>query len=378
MRSQRILMTLSEVEEQYVAAAAPGKKKMPRWRKLLTAAACLCLAVMCFVEVVDRMEWFAAGCSANPGTLIGDTYYFSYMGDGVYSYTPGEGTKKEISTFWYEGWLVNDYGIYYKQDHRLYVQIHETGKRKLLYTSSVFNYSHIGFSLEDDGSVIVTQYNKYREVQDEVRIDGVTGKVLETVTPSVSYDDVFGDLTVPYSRANFTVGNRILTLTPSGRENRFLVYENGENILPEGVTVSGYPDQYGDNVWFDTYLQDDTNSTYYVATPDGQDQVITLPTHYYDTGTNDHLFYTDEQILDEDYHSVWTVWCLNWRTGKSWPLEFDWDGADFYSVVTDGEWFWSCAPWSNAQVCWKLVYDGDQPVGLSLFDQNAAPDGHEK
>lgn len=376
MKSQRILAALNEAEELYVAEAAPKRKKMPRWGKLLTAAACLCLAVMSFVEVVDRMEWFAAGCSANPGTLIGDTYYFSYMGDGVYSYTPGKGTQKEISTFWYEGWLVNDYGIYYDQDHSIYVQVHETGKRKLLYTASIFNYSHIGFSLEADGSVIVTQYNKHREVQDEVRIDGVTGEVLEIVTPSVIYDDVFHDIVVPYSRANFTVGGRTVKLTPSGKENRFLLYENGENILPEGLTVSGYPHWYADNIWFTCSLWDDTTNTYYVVTPDGEDEIVTLPNHYYDTGTNDYLFYTDEEFLDEDYNSVWTVWCMDWRTGESWALEFDWDGADFYSVVTDGEWFWSCAPWSDDQVCWKLVYDGERPVGLTIFNKNAAPDGH--
>lgn len=374
MKSKRILDALGQVEEQYVAEAAPARKKLPRWGRALTLAACLCLVVLSGAEIIDRYEWFRAGCSASPGTIVGDTYYFSEKGSGIYSYAPGEGTKKELSTFWYEGWLVNDYGIYYKQGHSVYVQIHESGRRIRLYTASWFKYTHIGFSLDADGSVIVTQYNKHREVEDEVRIDGVTGAYIETVTPSVSYDDVWGDLVIPYSRANFTLGDRTLTLTPIGKENRFHLYENGENILPEGLTVDNY-NQYGDNIWFDISLWDGSTHTCYVATPSGEDQIVTLPSHYYDTGTGDYLFYSDE-ALNEDYSSEWTVWCLDWHTGESWPLEFDWDGADFYSLVTDGEWFYSCAPWSDAQTCWRLVYEAGRPAALALVSENVAPHGH--
>ena len=212
-------------------------------------------------------------------------------------------------------------------------------------------------------------------MQDEVRIDGVTGTFIETVNPTVGYDDVWGDIVIPYSRANYTVGDRTLVVVPSGEPNRYYLYENGENILPENFTIYYAPDRYGDRLWFEHSDWDVEEQRFYIVSPNEEDQLITLPNRYYDTGTNDYLFYTVEN-LDEEYNSDWQVFCLDWRTGESWPLVYDYDGADFYSVVTDGEWFYSCAPWSDEQVCWKLRYEDGKPVALELVNENAAPKNH--
>lgn len=364
MKQRRLLHALGEVDPALVTEAAPTKKKMPRWGKALTAAACICLVLLSAAEVIDRYEWFYAGCSANPGTIVGDTYYFSYKGDGIYSYSPETGTQKELSTFWYEGWLVNDYGIYFDQDNSLYVKVHATGRTERLYTANVLEYTHIGFSLEADGSVIVTQYNKHREIQSEVRVDGVTGEVLETVTPAVSYDDVWGDLIIPYSRANFTVGERTVTLALT-EEKYHILLEEGENLLPEGVFVSAYPREYGGRLWFDTYANNDVAWTWYVVSPDGEDRLLTLPARYFDTATEDFLFYTTNWN-DE-------VWCMDYETLECWKLTLDTASDDIYAMVTDGTRLYTCAPWDDAQTLWKLVYEDGRPVAAELVAEDIGP-----
>lgn len=368
MKQRRLLHALGEVDPTLVAQAAPGKKKLPRWGKLLTAAACICLVLLSAAEVADRFEWFYAGCSANPGTIVGDTYYFSYKGDGVYSYSPAKGTKKELSTFWYEGWLVNDYGIYYKQDNSLYVKVHATDRTKRLYTADPLQFSHIGFSLDADGSVIVTQYNKHREIQSEVRVDGIDGRVLDEVTPAVSYDDVFGDLVIPYSRANFTVGARTVKLTVTGEEHRFILCENGTNILPEGVFVGQYPRIYSGRVWFEVAGSTVSQITWFILSPDGDDRLLTLPYRYFDTATGDFLFYTAGDSSQ--------VWCMDYDTLECWALTVDTPSDDLYSLVTDGAWLYTCAPWDDAQTLWRLVYEDGRPTGLELVNEDIGPHGH--
>ena len=43
-----------------------------------------------------------------------------------------------LSTFWYDGYAVNGYGIYYLRGATLYVQVHETGERIKLYTCLLY------------------------------------------------------------------------------------------------------------------------------------------------------------------------------------------------------------------------------------------------
>ena len=42
-----------------------------------------------------------------------------------------------------------------------------------------------------------------------------------------------------------------------------------------------------------------------------------------------------------------------------------------YSVTSDGVYVYSCAPWGEAQIQWKLVYDEDgRPATIQLIDKN--------
>ena len=46
------------------------------------------------------------------------------------------GTEKILSTYWYDGAIVNDYGVYFNRGRTLYVLPHATGKTEKLYTAS--------------------------------------------------------------------------------------------------------------------------------------------------------------------------------------------------------------------------------------------------
>ena len=40
------------------------------------------------------------------------------------------------------------------------------------------------------------------------------------------------------------------------------------------------------------------------------------------------------------------MWCFDIETGESWTLEIDQD-LTLYSVTSDGEYVYSCAPWGG-------------------------------
>lgn len=362
MKSERILEALGAVDGQYIAAADPGRKKLPRWTRALAACACLCLVLLGTVGTLLRFDYFRAGCGAWCGDIVEGTYYFTVPHDGVYSYTPEEGTKKELSAFWEDGWLVNNYGIYYQRGRSLFVQVHETGKRQRLYTAAWWNWTHIGFSLEEDGNVVVTQYNKHRELISEVLVDGVTGQVLEEVTPVTTYDDWWDGTTLLYSRTRFQLGDRTLTFATTGEAYRYDLTENGRSLLPEGMQVSG-ASQFGSRLWFESADESEHTASWYVAAPDGDDQVITLPRRTYQTGTEDYLFYVD--------NSNSAIWCIEASTGVRWKLKADAD--EFYSIVTDGTWMYTCVPWRTGQSCWELVWEEGRPTALKLVNENIAP-----
>ena len=58
------------------------------------------------------------------------------------------------------------------------------------------------------------------------------------------------------------------------------------------------------------------------------------------------------------------------ETEESWILMADCD-ATRYSIVSDGEYMYSCAPWDHEQIVWKLIYDEDgRPIEMQLLDED--------
>ena len=363
MKMDQFLQVVDELDDKYITEAIQYKRSRGRrLRKWLTAAACIGILFCVGLDTIQRYEFFMAACGANIGEIVDGTYYYHVKGDGIYSYSPGEGNQKELSTYWYQDYDVNEYGIYYKQGRSLYVQEHETGDRRRLYRAGLFDSSHIGFTLQEDGNVIVTVYNKYKEYQYELLLNGITGKILDTVMERTPYNA--GDMY--YSRSHFTVGGRTVDLVEVGKANDYDLLENGESILPEGKLVERYSVEYiGDNLWF--YVNDFADVTggeqeLFVVRPDGEDEIKTLPFFEVYSGNNTYLFFSEVSSNE--------MWCFDIETQENWTLEVDRD-LTLYSVRSDGEYVYSCAPWGDKQILWKLVYDeSGKPVAMKLIEEN--------
>ena len=360
MKIDRFLQVMDELDDRYITESIQYKKrvrrKIMRW---LTAAACIGILLAVGLDTSLRYEFFMAGCGANIGQIIDGTYYYNVKGDGYYCYSPEEGNRKLLSTYWYQDCDVNEYGLYYKQGRSLYVQEHETGERRRLFRASIFDSSHIVFTLQADGNVIVTVYNKYKEYQYELLLDGITGEVLATVMEKTPYSA--GDLY--YSRSHFIVGDREVTLVEIDDTHDYDLQENGVSILPEGKLVERYSVEYiGDSLWF--YMNDYAELTggeqeMFVVRSDGNDECKVVPYYSMYSGNDAYLFWSDA-ITDE-------VWCYDVETEESWILIADCD-ATRYSIVSDGEYMYSCAPWDHEQIVWKLIYDEDgRPVEMRLL-----------
>ena len=363
MRIEPFLQVIDELDDKYVTEAIRYQKKnRTKITKWLTIAACVCLLLGVGIDTIQRYEFFLASCGANIGKIVDGTYYYHVQSDGVYGYSPEEGSKRLLSTYWYQDFDVNEYGIYYKQGRSLYVQEHETGERRKLYRAGLFDSSHIGFTLQEDGNVIVTVYNKHKEYQYELLLDGMTGEILSTVMEKTPYDA--GDMY--YSRSHFTVGNRTVDLFEVGKTNDYDLLENGKSILPDGKRVERYSMKYiGDSLWF--YMNDNAELTgeeqeMFVVRPDGKDEVKKLPFFEMYTGNEEYLFFSEVSSNE--------MWCFDIETGESWTLEMDQD-LTLYSVTSDGEYVYSCAPWGEEQIQWKLEYDEiGRPAAMRLVDKN--------
>ena len=47
---------------------------------------------------------------------------------------------------------------------------------------------------------------------------------------------------------------------------------------------------------------------------------------------------------------------------------------DLYEFVTDGDLFFTCVPWGDEQVAWRIRYDdAGRPTGLTQLSPNVAP-----
>lgn len=365
MRSEDILDAIGEVSPADVAdAAQPVKKRFPVWAKALSAAACLCLVLTgTFALLFGGMGAGAGGIS---GGFADGYYYFSVRNDGIYRHSLAEGSEKVLGSWRYRQWEVNDYGLYYSNRRALYVVEHETGHKRLLYRSGLFDSSHVGFTLRSDGSIIVTVYNKWDEYSYELLLDGVTGEVLDTVMEKTPY----GNYGQRYSDTHFLVGEREIVLEPAAdRDYGFTVTEKGENLLPEEY-VSNYPDYRDGELWISVSTSHGDES-YFIVRPDGGDLLITLPdlVTYVNTYDNGIVYHTDtEPSLDGD---LWQLWCYDTSTEESWEMPVNDPLVSLYEMSTDGELLYSSAPWLRDEVAlWRIVYADGRPAALELLDEN--------
>ena len=371
MRSDHILDAIGSVDERHIAAAVK-RRRFPRWAKALTAAACAALVLWAGIDALVRFEFLTAGCGAWPGTIIGDTYYYRVGHSGIWKYTEADGAEFLLSTYWEDGTLINDYGLYFDRGRSLYVRPHDTGRIIRLYTAPLMNSTHIGLDLEPDGTVIVTVYDKHAKIQSQLRLDGVTGEVLETATPPSPYNSK--ELT--YTQSTFRVGDRVVKLVPvtDSEPDRtpYTLTENGVSLLPEGVYLSRYPIYVGDDLYFNADIRKAgaaTGETVFLVRPDGSDRLLERPAYYYCGGNEDYLFYVDHLGDDGTGSYASDVGCSELATGEYWTLPRNSD-IEVYEFATDGQVLYSSCPWDDAQVLWHIVYEDDRPAGLELADED--------
>ena len=333
------------VEDVYESTQQKKKSNKSLWLKWGTVAACLCLCVMAItLNTLNRMDYFEESCSSYIGKVADGTYYYEVQREGIYSYNEANGTTKVLSSYWFDNWSVNEYGIYYNRGTTLYVLPHGSEKSEKLYSSA--SGSRIDFAVQPNGNIKVSVVGK---------VDGKYETLQSFFLDGASGERIDGNL----SETIYQIGDReIIHLR---QENGCDVLENGKSILPEGMTVGNSPDAFDDGIMFFINLDDSDVWSYYVALADGNDYVIEI------AGDPPFSIYDNYVIYLKDNE----FWCLDARNNESWKLKMDAEEYRVYEFVIDGTTIYSCAPWSENQTCWKLNTDvNGKPISVSMTDEN--------
>ena len=347
MKELRLLQALGTVDARFPEEAMEPRHRR-RWPRVLAAAACLCLVCGAGLAAMFRLGYLTAGCSAWPGTFVGGAYYHTVQHEGIYRWD-GTSNEKVLGAFWNEGWLANDYGIYYKTRRSLYVLPHEGAKTKL-FTAGVTEASHIGFSFYGE-NVVVRIYNKHKEQFSEVLVDGRTGELLAEVTTLSPYSLLYDGQA--FSDTHLLVGAREIVLQDG------ILTENGLPLLTE--QVSRYYSSSNGLVWFTVEENWSESSRFFLLRPDGKDRPVMLPVCNCADIAGDFAFWVDYEQN--------TVCCADTRTGEWWTLHVDTE-SEFYEIVTDGVHLFSCVPWDDYQRLWQVEYEAERPVSLTLLDND--------
>ena len=386
MRAEDLLNALEHVDPTLVEAAGRKPRLWPkRLRRFAAMAACVTLVLGLGFHTLLRFDYFRAGCSAWPGSIVDGAYYFRVAHSGLWRWSEETGTEKLLSTYWYDGAIVNDYGVYFNRGRTLYVLPHETGKTEKLYTAPRARCTHIGFSLLADGRVDLMVYDKDRQVGSEYLLDGVTGAVREAIQEEVPYRDFLGN---SYSRSVFQLGEHVFRLEDLNGGRAYRLTLDGETVpLPDVLWIDLYGGalgETGDYVLLYARTVDaanDEDDRQLLLSSDGA--VYSLPySEHFLTGARGYLYSVDYTLVPADTENPWDepdripsgILCYELATGESWLLSADAE-LELYEFVTDGDLFFTCVPWGEEQVAWRLRYDdAGRPTGLTQLSPNVAPE----
>ncbi len=393
MNREQLFAAIGETDE--VLLAETERRRPRRWARHLAAAACILLLLVGGVQALVRLEFLTAGCSAWPGDIVDGVYYYRVDHKGYYRYTPEEGSQLLVHTFFEDGCLVNEYGVYFRLGRSVYVREHESGRIRRLYGVSPFECSHIGISLMSDGTLDLTVYNKWEEWRYDLQLDGRTGEVLATLMEKT----YFGTDYVQPWRQHFLVGGQEISvvLLPEELTERTEqeygirlgtlcdLQRDGISLLPEGAYISEYSsDMLGDYLLVSDYFypaelaqeyQDEPHVL--LVTPEGG--TMELPYHSYAAASEGYLYYVDyeaaAQTEMESGRSDYAICCYELSSGESWALTPEQEGYtdDFYAIASDGTLLYTSAPWAGEQLCWKIAKDSaGRPAGLRLISADIA------
>mgnify|MGYP006982387873 FL=1 len=386
MRAEDILNALDHVDPALVGSADRKPRLWPkRLRRFAAAAACFALVLGLGFHTLLRFDYFRSGCSAWPGSIVDGTYYFRVAHSGLWRWSEEGGTEKLLSTYWYDGAIVNGYGVYFSRGRTLYVLPHEIGKAERLYTAPRAKCTHIGFSLLTDGRVDLMVYDKDRQVGSEYLLDGVTGAVRETIQEEVPYRDFLGN---SYPRSVFQLGEHVFRLEDQADSRAYRLTVDGETVpLPDILWLDLYGGALGETGDYallyartaDAAEGEDDRQI--LLCSDGTVHVLPYGERFL-TGARGYLYSVDYTLVPADAEDPWGepdrvpsgIRCYEITSGESWLLTADAE-LDLYEFVTDGDLFFTCVPWGEEQVAWRLRYDGaGRPVSLTQLSPNVAPE----
>lgn len=392
MNREQLFAAIGETDGALLAETECRQPR--RWTRRLAAAACILLLLAGGVQTLVRLEFLTAGCSAWPGDIVDGVYYYRVAHKGYYRYTPEEGSQLLIHTFFEDGCLVNEYGVYFSLGRSVFVREHESGHIRRLYGVSPSDCSHIGISLMSDGTLDLTVYNKWEEWRCDLQLDGRTGEVLSTLMEKTDYGT---DFVQPW-RQHFQVGGQeisVVLLPEELTERAEQEYDirlgtlcdlqrDGVSLLPEGAYISEYSgDMLGDYLLTDYFYPEELAQEYQderhalLVTPEGE--TAELPCHSYSAASEGYLYYVDyeaaEQTEAESGKPAYAICCYELASGESWVLTPEQEGYadDFYAFASDGTLLYTSAPWAGEQLCWEITKDSaGRPAGLRLISTDIA------
>ncbi len=375
MTTEQLLYAIGGVGEDLVADASVRPRKRRAWPRRLASAAVFALVLTGALRIAQRLDYFSFGCSAWPGTIIGDAYYYNVSHSGLWQWTEKHGNEKLFGKLWTDGWLVTEDAYYYSHGLTLYRQDRHTGKKTKLFRLSRADATHFGYEIAENGSLILTVYHKTGEYKYQLRVDALTGELLETLTGRISYADRF---TLLWTERYPEVDTRDLELVDIGGDEYTHFYdlrENGVSILPKGTCVSKYARSIGAYTAYALYPADaeerktrsrTDSSDLLLLRPDGNDAVISAPPSGFQDAAGDWLYYVHQE--DGVNGVLYSVGVYNMVTGEARELTPS-EPWQFYSLETDGNVMYTCVPWGKAHTRWRLEYDAKGgPVALTLLD----------
>lgn len=392
MNREQLFAAIGETDEALLAESE--RRRHSRRAKRLTAAACILLLLAGGVQTLVRLEFLTAGCSAWPGDIVDGVYYYRVDHKGYYRYTPEEGSQLLVHTFFEDGCLVNEYGVYFNLGRSVFVREHESGQFRRLYRVSPFECSHIGISLMSDGTLDLTVYNKWQEWRYDLQLDGKTGAVLSTLMEKTPYG---ADYVQPWQQ-HFLVGGQeiAVTLLPEDVTERVEreydlslgtlcdLQRDGVSLLPDGAYISAYScGMLGDYLLVDYFYPEELAQEYQdeprvlLVTPEGE--TMEIPCHSYAAASEGYFYYVDheaaEQAEAESGRLAYAICCYAPVSGESWALTPEQEGYadELYAFASDGTLLYTSAPWAGEQLCWEITRDdAGRPVGLRLISADIA------
>lgn len=331
MREEDVLKAFDAIQDEYLLAANPRKQILrKRIKKMVSVAAIMVLFIISSLNIADRMDVGRMGCNSILGTVVNGKYYYYKQHKGVFSYDSISGeTRKEISTFVMDSYIVDEYGIYYDYKTSLYVKEHLTGNVRKIFSAGRLNATHINYEFIDDNEdILITIYNMRSERIYQRVINGLTGEDISCYYTDIIYDPIsYEDSSTLYDKEDNEEDNSEISSLLSELE----IADYG-NFLEKN------------NIFLDRETLSDIGIVCGMI--------------------GDNIIYKPKNAKDD------TFYICNIATKDKWQFNFDAD-VDVYSILVNDDIIYSCAPWLDNQYVWKVVYDKDgvTPLGAKLIDE---------